>query len=157
MTRQWTTPCCSCELTFVKKRKREREREKKKNPTYKPLSQSPCLSLPPLFVDSRENKPKAKSKEEEKNNTKKMLRVAGRRLSSLPWRCSQTTSAFVSQNSPFLSDGRDSAASSRSILSPYHLSFTPDLIRGHLFLSSDLDLASSCFWFLALDSVLFYY
>ena len=154
MTRQWTTPCCSCELTFVKKRKRERERE------IQPINLSPNLPVslcPPLFVDSRENKPKAKSKEEEKNNTKKMLRVAGRRLSSLPWRCSQTTSAFVSQNSPFLSDGRDSAASSRSILSPYHLSFTPDLIRGHLFLSSDLDLASSCFWFLALDSVLFYY
>ncbi|KAJ6705203.1 CYTOCHROME B-C1 COMPLEX SUBUNIT RIESKE MITOCHONDRIAL [Salix purpurea] len=70
-----------------------------------------------------------------------MLRVAGRRLSSFPWRSSQTTSAFVSHKSPFLSDGRDSAASSRSILSPYSLPFTPDLIRGHLFLSSDLGLA----------------
>ncbi|KAL9406834.1 hypothetical protein Peur_003806 [Populus x canadensis] len=62
-----------------------------------------------------------------------MLRVAGRRLSSLPWRSSQsqTTSAFVSRNTAFVSDdGRDSAASSRPILSPYQFSFPSDLIRG---------------------------
>jgi len=78
-----------------------------------------------------------------------MLRVAGRRLSSLPWRSSQspTTSAFVSRNTAFVSDdGRDSAASSRPILSPYQFSFPPDLIRGHLFLSSDLGLASFFFF-----------
>jgi len=82
-----------------------------------------------------------------------MLRVAGRRLSSLPWRSSQsqTTSAFVSRNAAFVSDdGRDSAASSRPILSPYQFSFPPDLIRGHLFLSSDLGLASFFFFFLFL-------
>ncbi|XP_011036187.1 PREDICTED: cytochrome b-c1 complex subunit Rieske-4, mitochondrial-like [Populus euphratica] len=62
-----------------------------------------------------------------------MLRVAGRRLSSLPWRSSQsqTTSAFISRNTAFVSDdGRDSAASYGPIISPYQFSFTPDLIRG---------------------------
>ena len=88
---------------------------------------------------------RVKAKRKRRIFRKKMLRVAGRRLSSLTWRSSQsqTTSAFVSRNTAFVSDdGRDSAASSRPILSPYQFSFPPDLIRGHLFLSSDLGLAS---------------
>lgn len=61
-----------------------------------------------------------------------MLRVAGRRLSSLPWKSSQATSAFVHRSHPLCSDvyGADQSASSRSIFAPYRFSFTFDLIRG---------------------------
>ncbi|KAF2288374.1 hypothetical protein GH714_007168 [Hevea brasiliensis] len=61
-----------------------------------------------------------------------MLRVAGRRLSSLSWRSSQATSSFVHRSHPLCSDVHDADdfASSRSVLAPYRFSFARDLIRG---------------------------
>lgn len=65
-----------------------------------------------------------------------MLRVAGRRLSSLAWRSSQTTPAFVSHGyHPFINDAdsdSSSDGSSRSIISTPHFSFYsrfPHIIR----------------------------
>lgn len=68
-----------------------------------------------------------------------MLRVSGRRLSSLRWNLQQTTSAFLSGN--YLNGGGCDAAAaaqslSRSVNSPLPFSFTshfPHLIRGLLF------------------------
>ncbi|KDP23258.1 hypothetical protein JCGZ_23091 [Jatropha curcas] len=61
-----------------------------------------------------------------------MLRIAGKRLSSLSWRSSQATSAFVHRSHPLRGEvnGTDDSTSSRSILSPYRFSSTSDLIRG---------------------------
>ncbi|GMY26652.1 cytochrome b-c1 complex subunit Rieske-4, mitochondrial-like [Fagus crenata] len=59
-----------------------------------------------------------------------MLRVAGRRLSSLAWRPSQTTPAFLSRSThnPFINDNDSSSdQSSRSIIPSHRFS---DLIRG---------------------------
>lgn len=61
-----------------------------------------------------------------------MLRVAGRRLSSQPWKSS---AGFLSGNNPFNLNGGvdDSHSLSRSVHSPLPFSFTsqfPHLIRG---------------------------
>ncbi|XP_065852796.1 cytochrome b-c1 complex subunit Rieske-4, mitochondrial-like [Euphorbia lathyris] len=55
-----------------------------------------------------------------------MLRVAGRKLSSLPWRSSQSTSAFLNRSHTLSSDD-SSSSSSRSV---HRFSFSHDLIRG---------------------------
>lgn len=69
---------------------------------------------------------------------RKMLRVAARRLSSLPWRSTQATSSVVHRSHRISTNDHDAddLSSSRSVLSPYRYSFTRDLIRGELFLSS---------------------
>ncbi|XP_021678684.1 cytochrome b-c1 complex subunit Rieske-4, mitochondrial [Hevea brasiliensis] len=61
-----------------------------------------------------------------------MLRLAGRRFSSLPRRSSQATFTFVHRSHPLCTDvpDADDFASSRSVLAPYRFSFTRDLIRG---------------------------
>lgn len=57
-----------------------------------------------------------------------MLRVAGRRLSSLSWRPSQASSAFVSTNPFSVSDSSDSSRSS-IVSPPPTFSLTSEFIR----------------------------
>ncbi|OAY43823.1 cytochrome b-c1 complex subunit Rieske-4, mitochondrial [Manihot esculenta] len=61
-----------------------------------------------------------------------MLRVAARRLSSLPWRSTQATSSVVHRSHRISTNDHDAddLSSSRSVLSPDRDSFTRDLIRG---------------------------
>ncbi|KAJ4834807.1 hypothetical protein Tsubulata_013973 [Turnera subulata] len=60
-----------------------------------------------------------------------MLRVAGRRVSSLSWRSSQASSAaFASRPHPLPGDGDNPDAGSGGIAPYYPFSFSPDLIRG---------------------------